>query len=102
MQRGVGGGHRVEQLALQLGDALHPLGRRFADHQRANDLHVPADIVFIARVDGQLDQLVGLGLGHARFDAVMEGMEPFIDRIGYPRAVHHVLIVGRKHESQRP
>ena len=101
LERGLGRRGRIEQLLLQRGDALHPLGRRFTDRHRANDLNVAGDVVFVTRVYGQLDELVGFGLGHARLDAALGSVESLVDGIRYPRTVHHVLMAGGEHEPQR-
>ena len=45
-------------------------------------LHVAADVVLVARMDHQVDELVGLGRGDALLAAVDERVEAVVDRCG--------------------
>ena len=87
-------------------------------------LDVPGDIVLVARMDLQFDVLVGLGLGQARLDAVLEGVEAPVDGRGHLRVehrtvqsglqpglalffvlrgvVHRIVMARLEHEPQRP
>ena len=63
--------------------AFHPLqllGGVFLDRDRPNDPDVAGDVVLVARMHGELDELVGFGLGNALLDAVLEDVEALVDR----------------------
>ena len=83
-------------------EAIESLLGRFANRDAADNPHVAADVVFVARVDGEFDVLVGFRRRDAEATTVDVGMEAFADRFGDHLAQPNRLVRMVEDEAELP